>query len=85
MVVKFGVRFGAMRHSSCNRGAALVEYVLLVAILVSSLISAMQSVGDQTKKSFLTVCQAVEQGGGSCSTTGDDRGPPGREEPIIRP
>ena len=85
MVAKFGVRSRVKRYSSRNRGAALVENVLLLAVLALSVNYAVQSVGDHTRKLFMTACQVTAQGGGSCSTTGDDRGPPAPDVPIIRP
>jgi pilus assembly protein Flp/PilA len=52
-----------------NKGASLVEYALLVALISVAAIVAMTTLGDKLKAKFTEVSTAVENAGSSSSST----------------
>jgi pilus assembly protein Flp/PilA len=47
------------RFSDSDRGAALVEYALLVALIAVACIVAIRTLGNESEKSFSTTASAI--------------------------
>nr|WP_314628427.1 Flp family type IVb pilin [uncultured Noviherbaspirillum sp.] len=48
-------------------GAAAVEYGLLVALIAAVIVVVVATLGSRVKEAFMTVCNALTGGDGSCS------------------
>jgi pilus assembly protein Flp/PilA len=48
-------------------GAAAVEYGLLVALIAAVIVVVVATLGTRVKEAFVTVCNALTGGDGSCS------------------
>jgi pilus assembly protein Flp/PilA len=48
-------------------GAAAVEYGLLVALIAAVIVAVVATLGSRVKESFITVCNALTGGAGTCS------------------
>jgi pilus assembly protein Flp/PilA len=50
-----------------EKGAAAVEYGLLVALIAAVIVAVVATLGTRVKDSFIAVCNALTGGAGSCS------------------
>lgn len=48
-----------------ERGASLVEYAILVALIVLVAIAAIRSVGEQVSENFSTIASELDNSGGN--------------------
>ena len=57
------VRYLQARFTKTERGAALVEYALLLALIAVVCIVALQGLGGQAKEKFVDVCNSIQNAG----------------------
>ena len=72
--IRFAPRSGSRRRRRGERGAATVEYGLIVALVATLAAGGAAAMGSELQETFERVCRTLDDVGGVACTRGNGRG-----------